>query len=87
MNNKDRQLTLDTKMYRNKSYGKEPYCGHCWAKCKGCIAGSAYRSTQLQCVKAECRMKGIPFNLREIIYPISYSGYHYGLTLEERNND
>jgi hypothetical protein len=64
MTNTERQLTLDTKMYRKKSYGKEDYCAYCFAKdCikGGCIVKSKHRSKSMLCVKAECRMNGTPF--------------------------
>ena len=72
MTNKERQLTLDTKMYRKKSYGFEDYCSHCWAKdCikGGCIAVPKNRSKSCLCVKAECRMIRTPYrtNLQELI--------------------
>lgn len=62
MTNRDRQITLETRMYRKKSFGKEKYCNHCWA-CEyheNCIAQSVQRSAQRLCVKAENRMKGKP---------------------------
>ena len=79
MNNKDRQIYLETKMYKRNSFGKEPYCRKCWAKTyTGCM-GAIYRSSQLSCVKAECRLNGCPFELREIIEPPSalYSTYGF----------
>ena len=62
MTNRDRQITLETRMYRKKSFGKEKYCNHCWV-CEyheNCIAQSVHRSAQRLCVKAENRMKGKP---------------------------
>jgi hypothetical protein len=79
MNNKDRQIVLETRMYRHKTYGKEDFCSKCWAKCNGCIASTKYRAHNLLCVKAECRLKQIPFNLRECVYARSKSNYIYGL--------
>lgn len=58
----DRQITLETRMYRKKSFGREKFCGHCWA-CeyhKNCIAYPPQRSVRQFCAKAENRMKGKP---------------------------
>ena len=87
MNNKDRQVTLETRMYRNKTFGKENFCNKCWAKSKGCIATSPMRSKQLLCVKAECRVLNIQFNLREVICAPSRSWKTYGLTKLEKENE
>lgn len=90
MTNVDRQLTLDTQMYRKKSFGSEDYCSYCWAKdCikGGCIAPSKYRSKSFLCVKAECRMRGMPFrtNLQELVkYAGKKKSYRLcGLTKKE----
>ena len=94
MTNVERQLTLDTKMYRKKSFGSEDYCAYCFAKdCikGGCIAVSKHRSKSCLCVKAECRMLGSPFrtNLQELV---KYSGKRKahrlcGLTKKELDYD
>ena len=79
MNNKDRQLVLDTKMYKYQTFGKEPYCKFCWANSHtACIMESDYRSSGLNCVKAECRMLKLPFRLREIVEPPSDKYRMYG---------
>jgi hypothetical protein len=81
MTNFDRQISLETKMYKHKTFGKEEMCNYCWAKCKGCI--HQYRTQQLACVKAECRMTKIPFRLREMIYSPSRQGFYYGFKGDE----
>jgi hypothetical protein len=90
MRNADRQLTLDTNMYRKKSFGKEDYCAYCFAKdCikGGCIAESRHRSKSCLCVKAECRMNGMPFKtaLQELLQDAGKKKSYRlcGLTKEE----
>lgn len=85
MNNKDRQLILETRMYRRKTYGKEAFCSKCWAKYNGCIATGKQRYAQLLCCKAECRMNKIPFSLRECLCAPSKQSYIYGLKKKEKS--
>lgn len=62
MTERERQITLETRMYRKKSFGQEKYCRHCWA-CeyhRNCIALPTQRGRKQLCVKAENRMKGKP---------------------------
>lgn len=92
MKNTDRQLVLNTRMHRNRSFGKEPYCSHCWAKCNGCLATGKARSKQILCVKAYDRMKGqpTPTPLEELIRYAGERERHYlmrGLRKEERWNE
>jgi hypothetical protein len=56
----ERQITLQTRMYRKKSFGKENYCTRCWAcyHYESCIADAKIRSVQCLCVKAEERLTG-----------------------------
>lgn len=84
MNNNDRQLKLETQMYRRKTFGKETYCSHCWAKCNGCIMNAKQRSIQQACVRAECRETNIPFKIREFINPPSNKYRMYGLKKGEQ---
>lgn len=89
MKNADRQLVLNTRMYRNNTYGKEAYCEFCWAKCNGCIATGKARSKQMLCVKAYDRMKGqhTPTRLEEAIRYAGERQRHYlmyGLKKEEK---
>lgn len=61
MTNAERQLTLETMMYKNgKTFGREKFCKQCWACYHGreCIAASGMRSTQILCVKAKDRAEG-----------------------------
>lgn len=87
MTNFDRQLTLDTRMYRNKTFGKEAYCNYCWAKTySGCFAGGLQRSKQFMCVKAECRANKDLFKspLYEMMAePNRKRHYKCGLTKED----
>lgn len=84
MNNKDRQLYLDTKMYRSKTFGKQPFCAKCWAKLhNGCLVNGQMRSINLLCCKAECRLNGVSFQLREVVCPPSKPGVLYGLKSED----
>lgn len=56
---KERQIKLETRMYRHKSFGREDFCILCFA-CKyhiDCIANGKTRSTQNLCAKAESRLK------------------------------
>lgn len=83
MNNKDRQLVLETKMYRTKTFGKQKYCTKCFAKLyDGCLVTGLQRSKQLLCCKAECRVTKTPFELREMIERPSSARRRntYGLT-------
>lgn len=58
MTKEERQIKLETKMYRKKSFGQEDICAKCWAcfHYKSCIALPKIRSKQCLCVKAEIRL-------------------------------
>lgn len=56
----ERQLTLETRLYRKKSFGKENFCDYCFARSNTCIASSKERSCQYLCAKAETRMNSKP---------------------------
>lgn len=85
MTNIDRQLILDTRMYRRgKNYGQEKYCKYCWACYYGnnCIAKPVVRSTQLLCVKAESRagLRHFKSSFEELLQQdIRKRNYVYGL--------
>lgn len=60
MNIQQRQITLETKMYRDNSFGKADICNKCWASTHiSCIADN--RSIQCLCAKAEARLHGPKF--------------------------
>ena len=61
MTKAERQLTLETRMYRNKTFGKMPICKHCFACAfTHCISSSKSRMIGGLCAEAEARMIGRP---------------------------
>lgn len=57
----ERQLTLETRMYRNKSFGCNKICKACFASTHVSCIATTTRSKQCLCAKAEARIYGPRF--------------------------
>lgn len=81
MTREERQLQLDTKMYKKKSFGTENFCNYCWACYQHvkCIADSRKRSNGNHCAKAEERMKKKFYTKKKGVFAVTEE-YMNGVT-------
>jgi DNA invertase Pin-like site-specific DNA recombinase len=85
MTREERQLQLDTKMYKKKSFGTESFCNYCWACYQHvkCIADPRERSTGLHCAKAEERIQKTVHTKKKGVYAVTEE-YMNGVTAPKK---